>query len=356
MSTNLRKLNVWWVIITQMGPISKLARQMDEFTRYYVLNALSNEGFFDYLRDPHTYDEILTQFDFVNNAYTHDLLEAIIADKRNTLVEKDGLYQINPDQTLPTIEDVFASTDKRYHNMTHYIQGMTQQIPARLRGEPIEMAQSFDLLGRQLTEHLDEVLDHRVYTSLRNAAFALLTKKEREWLGGKTLLDLGCGSGRETAELWLRLDGEVNITAVEPTADLFERARQNFPALLKEIDPNHPPLTNANTPVFQQEDAVHLPFEDNSFDAAFYSQVLHWTSDPHKAVDEIVRVVKPGGLIFGTQGSKPNADLYMDIIIRTDQNCHGFFWIDEYQQWYARHNIPIEIATPAGIFRARKPE
>ncbi|MFQ5615065.1 MAG: class I SAM-dependent methyltransferase [Anaerolineales bacterium] len=356
MTTTLRKLKAWWIIITQMGPIARLAQQLDELIRYYVLNTLTNEGFFDYLQKPRTYNEILAGLGFIDDAYTRDLLKILTTDKRNVLIEKDGLYQLNPDQSFPTLDEVLARTDARYHNLTHYMQGMVHQMPARLHGKPVEFSQSVDLLGRQLSERLDQALNNRIYTAMRNAIFAFLTQEDRAWLRGKALLDVGCGSGREPAELWLRLGGDVRITAIEPTSVMLERAIQNFPTLLQEISPNHPPLTDANSPIFQQADATRLPFDDNSFDAAFYSQVLHWTPNPRQAIGEIVRVVRPGGLIFGVQGGKPQSDPYMDIVIRTDQNCNGFFWMDEYQRWYAEHDISVEITTPAGVFRARKPK
>ena len=40
-----------------------------------------------------------------------------------------------------------------------------------------------------------------------------------------------------------------------------------------------------------------LPFDDNSFDAAVMALVLFFVPDPKRGVSEMVRVVKPGGLI-----------------------------------------------------------
>lgn len=41
-----------------------------------------------------------------------------------------------------------------------------------------------------------------------------------------------------------------------------------------------------------------LPFEDNYFDAILFSQVLEHIPDPKKVLNELQRVLKPGGLIF----------------------------------------------------------
>ncbi len=45
-------------------------------------------------------------------------------------------------------------------------------------------------------------------------------------------------------------------------------------------------------------DASNLPFEDNSVDAIFTHTFLEHTTDPQKILNEITRVLKPGGVII----------------------------------------------------------
>ena len=42
-------------------------------------------------------------------------------------------------------------------------------------------------------------------------------------------------------------------------------------------------------------DSENLPFDDNTFDLVYSWGVIHHTPDTPKAMDEIVRVLKPGG-------------------------------------------------------------
>jgi ubiquinone/menaquinone biosynthesis C-methylase UbiE len=45
-------------------------------------------------------------------------------------------------------------------------------------------------------------------------------------------------------------------------------------------------------------DAMHLPFAGDSFDAVFSQAVLEHVTDPQAAVDEMTRVLKPGGTFY----------------------------------------------------------
>ncbi|MDE6005786.1 MAG: class I SAM-dependent methyltransferase [Oscillospiraceae bacterium] len=49
---------------------------------------------------------------------------------------------------------------------------------------------------------------------------------------------------------------------------------------------------------FMQADACALPFENNSFDVVIISNALHIMPNPEKALSEIARVLKTGGILI----------------------------------------------------------
>jgi ubiquinone/menaquinone biosynthesis C-methylase UbiE len=55
-----------------------------------------------------------------------------------------------------------------------------------------------------------------------------------------------------------------------------------------------------------QSCAQNLPFEDNSFDAAFATLVFCSVAQPHEAFAELRRVVKPGGTVLLLEHVRPD--------------------------------------------------
>jgi ubiquinone/menaquinone biosynthesis C-methylase UbiE len=105
-----------------------------------------------------------------------------------------------------------------------------------------------------------------------------------DWLAplcGLRWIDVGCGTGAFT-ELLVERCAPAQVDAVDPSeAQLsFARAR---------------PL--GQIAKFQQGDALALPFSDERFDAAVMALVIFFVADPAKGIDEMVRVVRPGGTV-----------------------------------------------------------
>lgn len=353
----IRTARVYWRILRNVGSVMRLGRQADKIFRYYALKVFDDAGLFEYLKEPRTYGQILAEFGFADIDYTREWLEILSTDKENMLIHEDGLYRRNPAVEMPDINAIMARTSGTVKGFSHMAEGMTVNILPRMRQEPVILLESFEKDGRQFLTKLDKTLGQRLYQSMRKAVFDFLTEDDLRWLhSGGRLLEVGCGSGRETAEIWLRLGGKVRIVGVDPVPGIIELAQQSFPVYLKEIDPHHPPVTDENRPEFLEASATRLPFEDNSFESAMTFWMLHWTPDPRQAISELVRVVKPGGLIFGAQAFKQEANPYFDLVFRTNENCHGMFWREDFRRWFAEHGLAVELASPVGTYRVRKPK
>lgn len=109
------------------------------------------------------------------------------------------------------------------------------------------------------------------------AAFALRARSY-ELLGdltGRTVIDMGCGSGRAVGELAER---GAHAVGVDVDPEMIAVARERWPA-----------------GEFHVGNATELPFETGS--ATYYraDKVLHVLDDPARAVAEARRVLTPGG-------------------------------------------------------------
>lgn len=91
-------------------------------------------------------------------------------------------------------------------------------------------------------------------------------------------LDVACGSGKLTAQL-ARIAGDGGrVVGLDFSPQMLEVARRDHPAL-----------------EFVEGDALKLPFDDASFDAATIAFGLRNLADPVKGLREMLRVVKPAG-------------------------------------------------------------
>lgn len=96
------------------------------------------------------------------------------------------------------------------------------------------------------------------------------------------VLDIACGPGNITRRLlkWVGKPGLVVGIDASPT--MLARAVQD---------------TAASNAVYMRADAQRLPFADGSFNAVCCYAALYLMDDPFTAVEEMVRVLAPGGRI-----------------------------------------------------------
>ncbi|MCR9117801.1 MAG: methyltransferase domain-containing protein, partial [bacterium] len=64
-----------------------------------------------------------------------------------------------------------------------------------------------------------------------------------------------------------------------------------------------------------QVDAKSLPYEDDLFDAVISNSIVHHIPDPKPAIEEALRVVKPGGLLYFRDLMRPqNAEQLNELV------------------------------------------
>ena len=106
---------------------------------------------------------------------------------------------------------------------------------------------------------------------------------------GERVLELGPGPGAFTVEAAHRVGPEGRLIAVDVQPEMIVQVEKQ----VQETE-----LTNVETHV---ADAYHLPLDDESVDRAFLVTVLPEIPDQARALAELHRVLKPGGLLSITE-------------------------------------------------------
>lgn len=115
----------------------------------------------------------------------------------------------------------------------------------------------------------------------------MLTSHLRPGMG---VLEIGCGTAYFTREL---AGTGAAITAVDISRELLEAARASCPA---------------QNVTFEIQNAYEMSFAGASFDSVVGSSVLHHL-EVGRAIDEIYRVLKPGGMICFTEPNMLNPQI-----------------------------------------------
>jgi len=159
------------------------------------------------------------------------------------------------------------------------------------------------MAGDYLHGHHESVLRSHRWRTAENSAAYLLPRLQP----GQALLDVGCGPGTITADL-AELLAPGRVTALEHTHDALSLARD---------ETARRGVTNVDFMVGDVHDLLDIP--DDAFDVVHAHQVLQHVADPVRALHEMRRVCKPGG-----------------VVAVRDSDYGGFVWspeIVELDQW-----------------------
>jgi len=125
--------------------------------------------------------------------------------------------------------------------------------------------------------HHASVLKSHNWRTLANSAAYLIPHLTR----GSGVLDVGCGPGNLTAEMAERV-APAPVIGVDYASVIVDAAQQTH---------------QRRNLSFAVGDVYGLNYPDNSFDVVHAHQVLQHLTDPVAALQEMMRVTRPGGLL-----------------------------------------------------------
>lgn len=116
---------------------------------------------------------------------------------------------------------------------------------------------------------------------------------------GMKVLDVCCGTAEFTLEIAQKVGSGGHVTGLDFSEQMLAVGEQK----VKESDCK-PQIT------LIQGNAMELPFADNSFDAATVGWGLRNVPDIDQVLQEMRRVVRPGGWIVSLDMAKPSAPVF----------------------------------------------
>ncbi len=99
------------------------------------------------------------------------------------------------------------------------------------------------------------------------------------------VLDVATGTARLPLALLRQPDFRGHVVGLDPSAKMLEQAQRKTVWLRDRLD-------------LIRQRAERLPFRDASFDVVACLEALEFMPDPRRAVAEMVRVLRPGGLLL----------------------------------------------------------
>ncbi len=141
-----------------------------------------------------------------------------------------------------------------------------------------------DLSDNEFIKYIDDldlVFARKAYFAQKENKLLFSNLITNQNLNNKKVLEIGCGLGSHSQVL-----AELGADLI--SIDLSEKSVQTTIRRLK--------LKGLKANIFTA-DCENLPFEDNTFDYIWSWGVIHHTPDTNRAAQEIIRVLKPNGML-----------------------------------------------------------
>jgi SAM-dependent methyltransferase len=149
-----------------------------------------------------------------------------------------------------------------------------------------------------------------------------------DWLGdvGGPVLDLGCGVGFFGRAWATRGRPGVPLVGMDLQINLLGEAQSGYIGRV-------------------EGDVHHLPMRDGSYGAVVFANALHHVSDPVRALSEVRRILKPGGVVVAHDPREVGVIELAKKVIRRNNDAfteyHRAFRPDEYRSLFEQAGLSL---------------
>jgi len=180
----------------------------------------------------------------------------------------------------------------------------------------------------QSSRFLDNASDLDCVKAGKHKSMALLKLE-----AGQRVLEVGCGTGDDARALAEKVLPNGEVVAIDKSHAMIDEAKKRSKGHSSNID-------------FRVGDVTSPAFDSNSFDRCHTERTLIHISDPQQAVQEMIRVLRSGGLLLAFEG-----DLDTNVLDSSETEVIRRilrFWCDSFQCPHGGRRLPA-LFKKAGL-------
>lgn len=173
------------------------------------------------------------------------------------------------------------------------------------------------------------VINRRAHWKLKEIVSSLVRPED-------DVLECACGTGLLSAVIASKCR---QLTATDLSGKMLKKAEKNCSAF--------------HNAVFEKEDITALPYPDESFDKAVAGNVIHLLNDPMKALHELDRVCRSGGMLiiptYINKDSKGKTSRFASAAGKAGADFKRQFTAESYKQFFLDAGYPdVQIILADG--------
>jgi SAM-dependent methyltransferase len=162
---------------------------------------------------------------------------------------------------------------------------------------------------------------------------------------GYDLICPKCASIQRKRLLWLYLHREFNIDKNKPVILDFSPNRNIMRRLKEKLGKNYHTTDYQNPRTDFQYDITNINCADEMYDLVICYHVLEHIDDDKKAMKELYRILKPGGILLSQVPFRENAATLEDAQINTPELREQHYGQDDHVRYYGKQDFIDRLET-----------
>ena len=201
------------------------------------------------------------------------------------------------------------------------------QVSVRRRAlSPAELARAYDREAASWERTIDRLGFPDAYETMLRQALQEDCRDERD--RQLHVLDAGIGAGGLSLALAKARPEPLALAGIDISPRMLGEADRRLRAFGIDAD-------------LRLGDVQDLPYEDGRFDLVMAAHVLEHLVDPHRALAEMVRVLKPGGVLLACLTRRSSLGMYIHLKWHTHRVT-----ANDAERWFARHGLERRRCLP----------